>query len=382
MPLYDLNDFMRLSEVLSLQLSIPTVGRHNIASVILHRKNLPERDCEVLHEVLVFLGRAYGERRRRMGPMAVLHPIRATALLARAMDEVSLLDLLACLLHDKFEDLTPADLGEANWSGLNEDFKRLLARIDPREEWFLMERLDWLTRKKGDSYFRYVGRLLEQASRTPEIIRIKLADRLDNTLDMHVELEDPMSEVDFYSTLFQILFVNSFQGYKPGIKHPPVSPLNGAERLYQLFKSAVLISLIRERGVMPQGDGTSETLFHALVSASMKEAQRILMHVIGYHQTDLAQQRGLLMDVMEYSQLGLMGRVTLPDKTRRLDGFSLSTFKDSVAAERKKSLARLYADKDLMIEAALAFVIIFQSFLNDPDFRLAGISADGIHAAD
>jgi hypothetical protein len=33
-----------------------------------------------------------------------------------------------------------------------------------------------------------------------------------------------------------------------------------------------------------------------------------------------------------------------------------------------------------MVQAALAFIIIFQSFLNDPEYSIEGIEDDGIHA--
>jgi hypothetical protein len=29
------------------------------------------------------------------------------------------------------------------------------------------------------------------------LVRIKLADRLDNTLDLHIDVEDPLDSVDF-----------------------------------------------------------------------------------------------------------------------------------------------------------------------------------------
>ncbi|HUT99933.1 MAG TPA: hypothetical protein VM425_00685 [Myxococcota bacterium] len=379
--MHDLNDFLRLSEVLNLQLSIEPLGRVNVASVILHRKQLPHNEREVLASVIRYIDEAYGQRRRRIGPLAVLHPLRATALLARAQGQVNLLDLQTCLLHDKLEDLTPEDLGRERWESLEVGFQRLLKSIDPLDEWFLMERLDRLTKRVGETYFQYIGRLLDKAIQTPELVRVKLADRLDNTLDMHVEIEDPIQGVDFFGTIFQIMMVNSFHGYRPELSHQPPSPLNGAQRLYQLFKSAVLMSLVRQYKVATD-DRTTQELFEALALASMKEAHRIVLHIFGYHQTDMARQRALLMEVLDYAQAGFTDKVTRPHKKHRLDGLFFSRFKDSDSNVRRRSLAELYKDKDMMIEAAMALGIIFQGFLNDPDYFVQGISVQGIRPTD
>jgi hypothetical protein len=380
MQLIDLNDFLRLSEVLNLQLSISTVGLKNVNSIILHRKQVGEENREILMRVLAYLTEAYGQRRRKIGPLAVLHPLRATALLSRAQEQLNLLGLLTCLLHDKLEDLTPEVIGAKRHAELEAEFQKLLKTIDPRDEWFLMERLGWLTRREGDTYHQYIGRLLDHAGRTPEAVRIKLADRLDNTLDMHVEIEDPIQGVDFFETLFNILYVRAFRGYTPQVPHPMASALNGAQRLYQLFKNAVLLSLVRRRCAQ-QHDRTTKVLFDGLAQASMKEAQRIVLHIFGYHQTDPRRHKELLVEVMNYSQAGLLDRVTRPEDSHRLDGLFVSRFRDVEPGERIRNLSALYEDKDLMVEAAMAFVIIFQSFMFDPDFCVRGVTEQGLHPA-
>lgn len=380
MQLFDLDDFLRLSEVLNLQLSISTVGLNNVASVILHRKRVSAQEREVLVRVLAYLTEAYGQRRRKIGPLAVLHPLRATALLSRAQAKTSLLGLLTCLLHDKLEDLTPAELGPQRHAELEICFQELLKAIDPCDEWFLMERLDWLSRRPGDTYHQYVGRLLDHADKTPEAVRIKLADRLDNTLDMHVEIEDPIQGVDFFETLFQILFVRTYRGYEPPVPHPVPSALNGAQRLYQLFKNSVLMSLVRRRS-QQQLDETARLLFDGLATASMKEAQRIVLHIFGYHRPDTKRLQALLVEVMRYAQAGSLDKVTNPHASHRLDGLFVSRFRDSEPGERKRNLAALYEDKDLMVEAALAFVVIFESFLIDPEYHLQGVTEDGLEPA-
>jgi len=375
MPLCDLNEFLRLSEVLNLQLSVTSSGGANIASVIMHRKILPKPEWDILLKVLSYLVSAYGQRRRRLGPLAVLHPLRATALLARAQKKLTLLDLLTCLAHDKLEDLTPVALGETQWNQLETGFLAMLKSIDPKDEWYLMERLEWLTRKSGHTYFQYIQRLLSHASSTPELVRIKLADRLDNTLDMHVELEDPMQGIDFFATIFQILFVSALPEHKSDLPHPPSSPLSGAERLYQLFKTMVLLSMVRQKKAT-DSDETALTLFQELAMASLKEAQRIVLHIFEYHQKDRKKQRAILLDVMTSAQNGAVHKMALPRSEAKLQGLFITRFREADSTQRKESLAQMYQDKELMVEAALAFIIIFQSFLVDPQYYVHGITND------
>ena len=380
MDIHDLTDFFRLSALLNLQLSATSVGRSNTLSIILGRKSLPREETALLLKVLEYLDEAYGERRRRVGPLAVLHPLRASALLASALERPSTLDVLSELLHDKLEDITPDSIGPARWAEVEERFQSLLETIDPADEWYLMERLDWLTRRDGEPYFQYIGRLLDNSDRAPSLVAVKLADRLDNTLDMRIAVEDPIERVDFFQTLFQVLFVNSFRGYEPDLPHPPASPLRGAHRLYQLFKNAVLLSLIRQKCKGPHAPGT-EVLFTGLTMASMKEAQRTALHIFGYHKTDVAAQRELLMDVMGYVQEGGVDRVTLPDAGSRLDGLFGTRFDDSDTELRLERLEELNEDKDLMVQASVAFIVIFLRFLEDPSYWVSGVSEEGITAA-
>jgi hypothetical protein len=375
---YDLEEFLKLSAFLNLQLFATGVGRENILAIILGRKVLAPADREVLLRVLEYLDAVYGRRRRRLGSLAVLHPLRAATLLARAPSEPTTLDLLTALLHDKLEDLTPAELGPNDYEQFETEFRDLLRRIDPTDQWYLMERLDWLTRCPGQTYFSYMGRLLKKSETTRELIRVKLADRLDNTLDTRIDIEDPMHGVDFFETVFKLMFVPGYRGYDPGFPHPARSPVNGAQRLYQLFKNAVVLSMIRQRGSIV-GDPSAEWLFAALATASMKEAERIVLHILGYHAPDVSEQRRLVLETMEYAQSGDMGRVTFPSDKRRLDGLFLSTFENTGPASRDENLKRLSQNRPLMLQAALAFIVIYLSFLDDPAYFIADVSENGIH---
>ncbi len=375
---YDLEDFLKLSAFLNLQLFATGVGRDNILAIILGRKVLAKPDRDVLLRVLEYLDAVYGRRRRRLGSLAVLHPLRSATLLARALSEPTTLDLLTALLHDKLEDLTPAEVGIETYEQSETDFRDLLRCIDPTDQWYLMERLDWLTRRPGETYFHYMGQLLKQADTTRELIRVKLADRLDNTLDTRIDIEDPMHGVDFFETVFKVMFVPGYRGYDPGFPHPARSPVNGARRLYQLFKNAVVLSMIRQRGTAVD-DSSAASLFAALATASMKEAERIVLHSLGYHTPDLEQQRQVLLETMEYAQQGGMQRVTFPNEKRHLDGLFLSSFENTGPDSRDENLRRLAGNRPLMLQAALAFIVIFLSFLNDPAYFIADVSENGLH---
>jgi hypothetical protein len=375
--IHDLNDFFRLSAILNMQLSAKSVGKPNIISVIYGQREISPQDSQLLQSVLEYLGTAYGESRRKLGSLALLHPLRAASLLAKASDEPSTLDLLTELLHDKLEDLTRDELGQQRWKESEDQFQSLLKTIDPLDEWYLMERLEWLTRQPDDTYFGYIGRLLDHAEQTPSLVAVKLADRLDNTLDMRIDLRDPIEGVDFFATMFQVGFVNSYSGYVPVGPHPQPSPLNGAQRLYQLFKNAVLLSLIRQRGLDQSTEGIL-TLFNGLTLASMKEAQRTVLHIFGYHLTEVSKQRDLLMTAMTYAQSGGMDRVTRPREGQPLDGLFMSCFDDSDREIRDHRLDALYEDKELMVLASLAFIVIFLSFLDEPTFSIVDMPEAGI----
>jgi hypothetical protein len=223
----------------------------------------------------------------------------------------------------------------------------------------------------------YVGRRLSVTLGCAVLVRIKLADRLDNTLDMRIDLQDPLVDVDFFRILFQILFVNNYPGYHPDTEHPPTVVMNGARRLYQLFKNAVILSLIRQV-VDVSAQGATRVLFDALSDASLLEAQRTLIHLLGYHYKNLEGQRDLIIEAMQYCYSGRTDLVTRPNENWMLDGL-FSTYFDHTSKEiLNQHLDRLYQDKALMIETSIAFIVIFLSFLNEPDYFVKGVSAAGI----
>jgi hypothetical protein len=383
MPLFDLNEFFKLSSVLNYNLSAVSLNRYNVLTYISGGKRLDPDDIrdrenkEIVMEALGYLFSAYSQKRRHLGPMAVLHPLRAAALFTRSVDTLDLVDLLSTLFHDILEDVKPQQFDLQEWKSMEHQLESLLSRMDPQDENRLVANLLYLTRVPEESYYQYIGRLLNNAKNSPEIVQIKLADRLDNTLDMRIDLEDPLAGIDFFEDIFQVLFVNNYAGYTPKNEHAPTTTMNGAQRLYQLFKNAVLLSLIRQ-GMPAAVSRGLKILFDAVAEASLKEAQRTLIHLIGYHVKDLREQRQLLLEAMEYCYSGRSNLVTIPDRRQLLDGLFSTYFGHISKTILYQQLDILYRNKPLMLEASVAFIVIFLSFLDNENYYIQGISADGI----
>lgn len=383
MPLFDLSEFFKLSSVLNYNLSAASLNRYNVLVYITADKRLDPDDKmdrekkAIVMEALGYLFSAYRQKRRRLGPMAVLHPLRAAALFTRSCDCLNLVDLLSTLFHDILEDVNSVEFGVREWKSMEGQLYNLLNRLTPADESKLISNLLSLTRTQNESYYQYVGRLLDNAHDTPEVVHVKLADRLDNTLDMRIDLQDPLAGIDFFENIFQVMFVNNYSGYRPRLDHAPTTVMNGARRLYQLFKNAVLLSLIRQQMPIASHRGLT-ILFDAVSEASLKEAQRTLMHLIGYHVKEINIQRKLLLEAMEYCYSGRSDLVTKPDGKQFLDGLFSTYFGHKTKQNRHRQLDMLYQNKSLMLEASVAFMVIFLSFLNDDHYYIQGISAEGI----
>ncbi len=380
---YDLTEFFKLSSVLNYNLSAASLNRHNVLTMITAGKPLAPDEKQdrarklALMDALNYLFMAYQQKRRRLGPMAVLHPLRATILFARSTDHPDYLNLLTVLFHDILEDVHTADFSAAVWREMETGFDALFERLPPADEEELLQRMSALTRIDGQSYFQYIERLLVNAAVSPDLVLIKLADRLDNTLDMRVDIQDPMEGVDFFRNIFQILFVKNYAGYAPALSHPPVSSMNGARRLYQLFKNVVLLSMIRQHSTQEQ-DERLTTLFNAVADASLNEAQRTLLHIAGYHFRDVHAQRRLIFEAMQYCYSGKSSVATKPGSGQELDGLFADYFGALQSGVRNQRLDALYQNKPLMIQACVAFITVFLSFLNEPDFWVEGIGAAGV----
>jgi hypothetical protein len=385
MALTDLTEFLKLSSVLNYNLSAASINRYNLLQFILgnrslHRSERLDRERKsIVMEAFSLLFDAYSSKRRRLGPMAVIHPIRAAALLSRARNRLHLSQILSVLFHDILEDIKPVDFDHVRWRSLETRLNDIFERLGEEQEEILIGNLTALTKVPGETYYEYIGRLLRNPDRADIPVQVKLADRLDNTLDMWIELEDPLEGIDFFEVIFQTLFVGNYAGIDPKALRQSTSVLNGSRRLYQLFKNAVLLSLIRQKGTCIRIDDC-RVLFDALCTASLREAQRTLVSQMGHHLSDIRRLRRLFLEVMDYGQSGRIDLVTRPGESFMLDGLFSGYFAPIDRQALERQLDRLFLDKPLMAEASLAFVTVFLSFLNDDRFYVQGISAEGIEA--
>ena len=135
MPLYDLNEFLRLSSALNYNLSAASLNRYNILMFIirgqaLHPDEKSDREYKgIIMEALSYLFRAFGQKRRRLGPMAVLHPLRATALFARSEAALNPVGLLTALFHDILEDVKSTDFTAPRRREMERQLFALLRRL-------------------------------------------------------------------------------------------------------------------------------------------------------------------------------------------------------------------------------------------------------------
>jgi len=373
-PIITTHDFFSLSSHLNYQLSGEPVNWRAVLT-LMNRDCFGQSDEGLIIETMVYLGEAYGQEKRVLGPFAVLHPIRAASILSRASESTSTLDVLTTLLHDKNEDITENKYTEETWQKLEGIYQGLIRKIDSIEKWYLNERIHFLTRHRNEPYIEYLSSLINQARATPELVKVKLADRLDNTLDLRMDLYEDIPGVDCYQVIFESLFTDTYAGPLAKSPHHTERKINGAVRLYELFKNAVFLSLLRHEHI--ELDEAAARLFNSLAISSINEAQNIMLHIFAFHMGDLQKQKAILMSVMDYCNRGGIRSINLSGR-HRLDGLFKNYFDFQIKEQLKIRLKELYNEKELMAEAAIAFAVIFTNFLNDRTFTIKGITTDGI----
>ncbi|MGD8273911.1 MAG: hypothetical protein PVJ35_16735, partial [Desulfobacterales bacterium] len=178
MPQYDLTEFLKLSSVLNYNLSAASLNRYNVMMYIIGGKALDRnvsKDREkkgLLMDALGYLFSAYRQKRRHLGPMAVLHPLRATALFARNQKRLEIVGLLSVLFHDIMEDINSNDFDAGQWKDMEGRLYSLLERMMDEDESKLLSHIIALTRTDRESYYQYIGRLLESASESPQLVHV------------------------------------------------------------------------------------------------------------------------------------------------------------------------------------------------------------------
>jgi hypothetical protein len=362
----DAHEFLKLSSFINYQLSGTPINWRAILSLVMNKQR---PDAELLLESLSYLGAAYGQKKRKLGPLMILHPLRVAALLAKTQDNPNTLDILTAIFHDLREDIIEFNYTEPIRQ-TPERYSALLEKVDSKTNWLLEERIFFLTRNKEQTYRQYLEKLIEQASTTPEVILIKLIDRLDNTYDLRLDIIDEAERTEFYKVIFDALFTKSYRGLLFINPHQITSKINGAMRLYQLYKNMLFLTLIRINKL--KLDETSNRLFDSLAIASSNEAQNIILHIFAYHLCDPNEQKWLLIDVSSQAR-GKRNNDAVADDPRVIRKLCSARFDPEDKSQFEAQIKELYEDKKLMCQTALVFLIVFTNFLNDSDFVIQGI---------
>lgn len=365
---------LTLSATINWHLSARRIDLRALLRVILGPAKVSNQ--ETLLEALNYLQHAYGDRRRKNGPAAVLHCLRIAAMLARIMPEPTTLDLLGALLHDKEEDLTREELGAAEWDRVQAEFSRVLDKIDSNHRWFLGERIALLWRQSSQSYYEYLGVVLSKARAMPDLLRCKLADRLDNTMDIAVQ-RTPVEQGAFFELAFRMMFL---AGYQPAPLDGGVAPDVEACVLLvsQLFKNVVLMSMLREQR-LDALDETTDRLFQALATTSSEQAQWVVAALLSTPTLGWQDRRTLLREMMDYCADGGMAAVYRKDKGGLLDGSFLEHFAHPDDKVRKRQIESLYNDRRQFIRLLILYIGMFSSFISDSSYYLRGIDQHGLH---
>lgn len=137
---------------------------------------------DLIESALHLALKAYTGQRDKAGKTYILHPLR---LMHRMETEV---DMATALLHDVLED---SDLGSAD----------LEAAGIPAQ---VIEAVECLTRKEGESYEAFIERVAEN----PLATRVKLADLEDNidVLRLPTLEEDDLRRVEKYHRAWRRLY--------------------------------------------------------------------------------------------------------------------------------------------------------------------------------
>jgi hypothetical protein len=300
--------------------------------------------------------RSYGSARRKLGPPAAVHPLRVARRL-RLMGVHDPVCLVAALGHDLIEDRSIS-------------FDRIDG-LSPQDLRRVQDLVQLLTRGERESYFEYIRRVASDET----TLLIKLLDRLDNTYDLR-EYADPGSPdpSQVYEELFRRAILDELD-HRPRRPHPHKAAIRSSRRLFDLFKSMVLVHNVRRRGPVPAKIGAA---LCKLVETAIAEAELTALHVLQFHdRPGLA--RNVTAELMSYGDR--FWRVTSSSASvSPLDGI-LQVFDARLSKRDDSALDALQEDLPRMLMAALSVAVILTRFKLDPEFRgIAGVDDRGVRS--
>jgi hypothetical protein len=374
--LLTIEEYVTLSAKINYQLSSRSLNRPALLALVLGPAELSPANRALMLEGFDVLQAGYRDDRRRLGTLGILHPLRAAAILSRTMEAPTIVHLLAALYHDKEEDLTEKELGADRFRDMQGKYEKLLVNLAPDDATRLAENIGLLS-NQYDSYEHYLNQVLDAARTRPELLHVKLSDRLDNTFDIHLQ-HPGISGYNFYRAVFDILFLPRFTGVEMGNFHFMPDVQEGVMLLSQLFKDLIFLNLLRIEK-LDRADATTHRLFIGLGVAGIREAQWLALEMFNTVIKDVTEQRALLTDVMGYCTSGGIDSVTTAGAGHELDGMLLTLFRAQLDGTRKQMLKALFEDRHRLARMVLTFIVVFASFINDPTYAIRGIDREGVH---
>jgi hypothetical protein len=375
-----LETFLRLTGTLNLQVDVG-LSEFDLLLTVLGRAPPPGHEKELLGAVrLLTIG--FGRHlRRKNRTWAILHSLRVGAIVARSSAPLDAYDVIAAFLHDAAEDLGPEAIGSERAALVAEQLRAIYAAIGPDEEWYLAERMDLLTRRKdqNQTYFDYLRRMLEHASMMPNLVRTKLADKIDSLLDIGVILPS-VCDLDFHEIVFETLFLPAaVRGQIPGgVREPRFGETDAVLFLSSLGKSLLFLCMLRSARI-GRDDPVSRRLSERLPLVALEQARWVLLHHLRTKIPNGDDQRAIFNRVRKYCERpGALARVTGSAVGGLLDGMIMDFFAVADDDERKGRLCKLYRDPARFAEVLLGMIVLFASFVASSEFQIAGIDLSGI----
>lgn len=358
-----------------------------------------------LEGILDILLEGYGKGNRRSGAPKVLHPLRVMSIVTMAhqieLSESIWLDQVGALIHDFNEDFEVPIVEHDSYPPegtlahiLESKYKSFRGKLESQNiAWVIGERKEFYTRRPFDDkslngYCQYLWDLLQRSHPTTgdnleDLMRVKLADRIDNTLD-HRSFYTTGTEYNFYRTIFDVLFVPGFKGPQIDSFMSPLTIESGSDTLMQLFKSMIFLSLIRKYDIEQRKKISYHfatiRLFRGLVVAGLRVAQLALLELL----TDIdnvtkvkevlthSQCAGTINDIGSIRSNGGMGNISI-------DGLLIELFERTAKKEKSVILTSIFEHKERLALVLVMLIATFAKFLTDRQFYIHGVDGDGVH---
>ena len=299
----------------------------------------------------------YGSGKRKVGAPAAVHPIRVARRL-RLMGTLSPVSLVAALGHDLIEDKS---IGFPEVQGLHDqDMQRV------------QDLMALLTRGEREPYFDYIKRVAADDA----ALLIKLVDRLDNTYDLRISSDPGQTDPELvYKELFRRAVLDDLD-HGPHGQHPDKVPIRSSRRLFDLFKSIVLVHFVRHRGPLPP---KIEAAVRKLVTTGIAEAELTALHVLQFHDyPGLA--RNVTTELVSYGDRFWRVTSSTVRPVSPLDGL-FQAFDARLSKQDDSALDALQDDLARMLMGALSMAVILTRFDLDPSFKgIAGVDDRGVRS--